>query len=230
MVHSVQQRSDDLCLDFCISVLDHELKGDTYESVVIGLLAVLGIDTANSTFLEAPNYTSRLSGFIKIGQMLVLEKAVREVESGPVDNVLDPLDDMRRQFTTIDNCAPFSWAVSLRLFGKKIRDSVTSLGYIQWSDAGQTVFYKDVELRIHRFQEFIIMQIERVQSLLADLFMLAPDEAREDVIPLVFLHRIRNKPTVTEVGWSFLQDDCNKEVIPCKKGWLLRGLLQNARL
>lgn len=221
---------DDLCLDFCISLLDHELKGDIYESVVLGLLAVLGIDAACSTFLEAPNYTSKLSGFIKIGQMLVLGKAVREVECGKVDNVLDPLDDMRRRFMTVDTCTPFSWAVSLRSFGKKIWDNTTSLGYIQWSDDGQTVFYKDIELRVQAFREFITAQVNRVQSLLADLFMLASDEAREDVVPPLYLHRVRDNPTVTEVGWSFLNDDRNRDLMPCKKGWLLRRLLHTDRL
>jgi hypothetical protein len=102
------RRMDDICLDFCIAVLDHQLKGDIYESVVLGFLAVLGIDTGNSSFFEAPNYTSKLSGFIKISQMLVLEAAVRAVESGKVDNPLDPLEDMRQCFMTVDNCTPFS--------------------------------------------------------------------------------------------------------------------------
>ena len=62
--------------------------------------------------------------------MLVLEKAIREVESGMVENALDPLNDIRERFMTINNCTPFSWAISTRLFGKKIRDSVISLGYI----------------------------------------------------------------------------------------------------
>jgi hypothetical protein len=60
------RRMDDICLDFCIAVLDHQLKGDIYKSVVLGFLAVLSIDTGDSSFFEAPNYTSKLSGFIKI--------------------------------------------------------------------------------------------------------------------------------------------------------------------
>lgn len=62
---------------------------------MLASLAVLGTDTAKSKFLEAPNYTAKLSGFLKIGQMLVYEKAVREVESGMVENALDPLGDMK---------------------------------------------------------------------------------------------------------------------------------------
>jgi hypothetical protein len=75
----------------CIfDTFDHQLKGDIYESVVLGFLAVLGIDTGNFYFFEAPNYTSKLSGFIKISQMLALGAAVHAVESGKVGNPLDP--------------------------------------------------------------------------------------------------------------------------------------------
>ncbi len=153
--------------------------------------------------------------------MLVLEKAVRDVESGMVENALDPLDDMRERFMTINNCTPFSWAVSIRSYGKKVRDSVTSLGYIQWSEDEQTVFYKDLELRIHAFREFVAVQMKQAQGLLASLFMVGPEEAREDVIPAMSLHRIRDNPTVTEPGWNFLQDDRNNAVLPCKRRWLL---------
>ena len=62
---------------------------------MLASLAVLGNDAAKSKFLEAPNYTSKLSGSLKIGQMLVNEKAVREVESGVVEDALDPLGDKR---------------------------------------------------------------------------------------------------------------------------------------
>jgi hypothetical protein len=224
------QRIDNLCLEFCIAALDHQLKGDIFESVVLAFLAVSGIDTAKSIFFEAPNHTSKLSGFIKIAQMLVLEKAVREVESGMVENALDPLDEMRERFMTINNCTPFSWAVSTRSFGKKIRDSVTSLGYIQWSEDEQTVFYKDVELRIDAFRKFIALQMKQAQGLLANLFMLDPEENREDVIPAISLYRIRDNPTVTEPGWNFLQDDRNNAILPCKRRWLLGRVLRIDKL
>ena len=32
------------CLDFCISLLDHDLRGNLFESVVVGCLYALGID------------------------------------------------------------------------------------------------------------------------------------------------------------------------------------------
>lgn len=60
------QSLDMACLDLCIALLDDQLHGNIYESPVISFLAVLGIDESNNAFYEASNYTSKLSGFIKI--------------------------------------------------------------------------------------------------------------------------------------------------------------------
>lgn len=40
----VQFQLDRACLLFCISLLGHTLKGDLFASVVVGFLAVLGVD------------------------------------------------------------------------------------------------------------------------------------------------------------------------------------------
>jgi hypothetical protein len=45
------------CLRFCIALLDHRLMGDLYNSVIVGFLAVLGIDKAREGFQEAIPYT-----------------------------------------------------------------------------------------------------------------------------------------------------------------------------
>ena len=121
--------------------------GDIFESVGFAFFAVLGIDTARSTSFEAPNYTSKLSGFIKIDQIPVLENAVKEIESTMVENAFDPLNNTRERFMTINNCKPFSWAVSIRSFGKKIRDRLTTLGCIQWSENEQTMLASHLDPR-----------------------------------------------------------------------------------
>ena len=157
-----------VCLDFCIALLDHQLKGDIFESAVLGYLAVIGIDVGNPTFYEAINYPSILSGFIKISQMLVLQKAVEEEESGQAACAFDLLDEIRERSMTVDDCTPFSWAVSLRSFGENISDTVTSLGYIQWSEDEQTMFYKSLELRVNDFRA-----LSRMEQMRSDIIMIS---------------------------------------------------------
>jgi len=57
------------CLELCISLLDHDLKGDLFESAVIRFLAAITIDPVKGILKEAYHFTPTLSGFIKIAQM-----------------------------------------------------------------------------------------------------------------------------------------------------------------
>ena len=43
----LRSQLDHLLVRFCMSLLDHQLRGDIYESIVVGFLAVLGIDETN---------------------------------------------------------------------------------------------------------------------------------------------------------------------------------------
>ena len=221
---------DRLCLDFCLSLLDHRLTGDIFESVIVGFLAVWGIDEANGVFHEAPNYTPKLSAFIKIAQLLVLQKAVYMAEDGITENPLDPLDEMRERFMTLNNSTSFTWALSFRSFGKRIRDSTTSLGYIQWSEDAQTVFYRDLELSMPDFRQFVSDLVHKAQRQLEALFLIGVDEDKADVIPRIALDRIRDNPTVTSYGWSFLKDTRNHDVLPPRDTWLLCRILETERL
>jgi hypothetical protein len=71
-------------LELYVSLLDHNLKGDLFESAIIGSLAAITIDPVKGILKEAYHFTPTLSGFIKIAQILVIQKAivgVRDVES-----------------------------------------------------------------------------------------------------------------------------------------------------
>lgn len=50
---AAQTAVDESCLAFCISLLDHTLNGDIYESVIVGFFAVAAIDTAKNILREA---------------------------------------------------------------------------------------------------------------------------------------------------------------------------------
>jgi hypothetical protein len=57
---------DQACLRFCITLLDHCLNGLIYDSVVVGFLAVLGINIKINGFYEATSYTPSLSALVKM--------------------------------------------------------------------------------------------------------------------------------------------------------------------
>lgn len=88
------------CLLFCVSLINHTLKGDLYESVVVAFLAVAGIDVKKRIFKLPANFTLLLLGLIKIGQMLVMQRAVVAVKEGDIAHPSDMLSKMHERLLT----------------------------------------------------------------------------------------------------------------------------------
>jgi hypothetical protein len=74
------KRINQLCLELCMTLLNHELSDDEYESVIISGLAVLGF-WDDRGWLNAEDYTIKYSGFIKIARMLVIYRSYMEWEA-----------------------------------------------------------------------------------------------------------------------------------------------------
>jgi hypothetical protein len=204
---------DDACLTLSIALLDHTLKGDLFESTLVGFLAVLGIDKHCQGFREPYDYTSYLSGMVKIAQMLVAEHAVRLAENSRTATPADALDEMRERFLLYGVRAPFGWITRLRTYGKKVQNTTTSLGYIYWSDDEQTLSYKDLQLMMGGFRRFVRTQVSLAQAELAWLFLLHEEEVREEVVPALALHQLHDNPTNNQRGWNFLYDPRNRALL-----------------
>jgi hypothetical protein len=134
---------------------------------------------------------------------------------------------MRDRFLIHGSRSPFAWATRLRMYGRKVRDSTTCLGYISWSDDQETVSYKALELSMTQFKLFVADLVGTGQNLLAELFLLHPDEQREDVVPMLHLLRIKDNAAENQRGWNFLQDPRNQEELPDGRRWLLKRVLDN---
>jgi hypothetical protein len=217
------------CLELCVTLLDQDLKGVLFESAVVGFLAAIAIDPVKGILREAYHSTPTLSGFIKIAQMLVIQKAVvgaRDVQSVQPANLLD---EMRERFLISGVRSPFSWASQLRVYGKKVRDSTTCLGYISWSDDGLSVSYKGVRhLDMSALRDFVRDQLEKAQAQLEKLLLLHPQETREDLDIRFWMHRIVDDPTENQKGWSFLRHPQNlQSALPDREMWLLKRILES---
>jgi len=226
----LQDHVDRACLSLCIALLDHTLKGDLFESAIVGFLAVLGVDYEKETLIKAYSYTPFLSAFVKVGQMLVVQSAVLAVEDGTCDDPGDRLDEMRERFLMHGSRSPFNWVLRLRAYGKKIRNSTTSLGYIHWSDDNETLYYKDLELRMKDLREFIRAQVELLQSQLEDLLLLHADEDRATVVPRFHARDLRDNAANTSNQWNFLRDPRNQGILPSGERWILDRVIAQSWL
>jgi hypothetical protein len=223
---------DHSCLQFCVSLLDHDLKGSIFESSILGFLAVLGIDEVKGVLREAYHYTPMLSGFIKISQLFVIQLAVHDAEAGIVAHPADLLDEFRERFMIHGTRSLFSWACRLRMYGKKVRDSTTCLGYISWTDDSQYVSYKDINnFGMQHFKDFVRAQVSNAQTKLEGLLMLHPDEKREEMGIAFQMHRLADNAAESARGWNFLQDSRNiGGELPDRKDWILNRIIENGWL
>ncbi|KAJ6111299.1 hypothetical protein N7486_003534 [Penicillium sp. IBT 16267x] len=121
---------DQACLDLSITLLDHEIRGDLFESPVVAFMAALGIDSKNQTYHEPGSYTTHLSALVKISQMLVTQRAVDLADRHQVKHPGDALEEMQARFLMYGVRYPFSWIVRLRTYGKKVQNKSTSLGFL----------------------------------------------------------------------------------------------------
>ncbi|KAF9882574.1 hypothetical protein FE257_006756 [Aspergillus nanangensis] len=232
---SQQKQTEELldraCLTFSIALLDHTLKGDLFESTLVGFLAVLGIDLKQQTFLKPYSYTSYLSGLVKMAQMLVALQAVRQAEVGHVAHPADALEEMRERFLMFGVRAPFGWITRLRAYGKKVQNCTTGMGYIYWNDDDQTLSYKELQLSMSGLRRFVAKQVELAQAQLEGLFLLHEEEVREKTIPRLTLHELRDDPTNNQRGWNFLKDPRTRAALPTTgERWLLDRVLETSWL
>ena len=63
-----------------------------------------------------------------MAQMMVVQWAMQQADDGHVEHPADGLDDMRERFLMHGVRAPFGWITRLRMYGKKIQSTTTSLG------------------------------------------------------------------------------------------------------
>jgi hypothetical protein len=220
---------DRACLLLCIALLDHTLQGDHFESVVLGFLAVLGIDENPGGVFRGPlSYSPELSKFIKMAQMLVVQRAVVAAEEGEVEYPSEMLNKMRERFIVQGSRTAFDWACCLRAYAKKVVHHTTSEGFITWSKDSSIVTYKDTNFSMDALRRFIAVQVDKAQQELDSLILLHPGEARNNVVPQVFLRRLQDNHSNKAKGWNFLQDQRNADQLQQGSNrWLLNRVLEN---
>jgi hypothetical protein len=78
-------------------LLDYPFYSNIYNNIVIGFLAVLGINP-KSSYHEATIYTPSFSAFVKLSQLLVVQRVVLAVDENEVDYASEILDIIQDRF------------------------------------------------------------------------------------------------------------------------------------
>jgi hypothetical protein len=89
-----------------------------------------------------------------------------------------------------------------------------------WSDDGEELSYKGLELNIAAFKSFISQQVDLAQNQLNELVLISLEEARDAVGPEISLRSLKDDLTINKPGRSFVRDPRN-EALQGYERWLL---------
>lgn len=181
---------DQKCLDLCIALLDHDLRGDLFDSAIVGYLAVLGIDAAKGT-LRTRVIIRRSPAS---SRWLKCSSCARRSSPRPRSRAR-----IRQTFLTTCATASCSMARDRPSAGRaayacSLKRSVTrrprwapSVGRMTCNPYRTKTF---AILPIASFRDFIAGQVEASQKQLEDLLLLHPVEQREDLGIGFKIHRL----------------------------------------
>lgn len=208
------------------------LRRKITDSILVGFLAALEIDQECRGFDGAVLYTRKLSALVKLAQLLVVQYAVYECKAGRVQYHNELVCEMQDRFMVFGSESPMNWILNLRAYGAKARDTTTSTGFVNWSDDGQQLSYKSLELTMKGLRWFLCDQIQEAQDQLHSLLLLpeGDSDSRAQNVPELRLSSLKDDPTVCSANLSFLQDKRNDVILGGHQRHLLRQLRQDPRL
>jgi hypothetical protein len=220
------------CLDLCIALLDQKLHGKLTESILVGFLAALGINRECNGFEDPVSYTPKLSALVKIAQLLIAQHAVIESKAGHTQFPNEFIAEMQDRFMVYGSESPMNWILNLRAYGAKLRDNTTCLGFVEWSDDGQKLCYKSLELTMNGLRWFLRDQVHEAQRTLHGLLLIPKIDQDRHVehLPQIHLNSLKDDPTVHHANYSFLQDRRNEQILGGYQRYILRCIKTDAIL
>jgi hypothetical protein len=93
---------------------------NVFEGVAVEFLAAIAVDHVKGIPEEAYHFKPTLSGFVKIAQMLVIQKAVVCARDVGIIQPTDLLNEVQMRFLINGVRSPFSWVSKLRVYRKKV--------------------------------------------------------------------------------------------------------------
>ena len=248
-------RVEELTLEFMLSLLDHPLKDDEYESALVSGAAVLGISKENG-WVSPLLYTPKLAALVNVGRMLVLLKAtkMRKEQAGqlqseggmPAEEAMELapshfelVQEMVLRFMTLveyrGKPCPVGCLQSLKAFGLKIRTETVEQGVVDWVD--ETLLYGNVQFDMPQLRSMIHGLVAETRQQLVGKLMLREIDDEGDVtdsvpLPTIYWDKLVDNPAEQKVGWSFMDDSRNQGAtsVPEPRQWLVQQIIRTKRL
>jgi hypothetical protein len=218
-IEAMQQELDKHCLHICITLLDHQLDGDEYESAILSSLAAMSLEyipgsQALYRFRKPVQYTPLLAGFLKVAKMLTIQYCWEQEQEKEVESCQKLFEGLHTRFLVDNTPTPVNWVLKVISYGRGISKRQTAEGCISW--ISDKVIYQEIELDIVDFRQLIHKLAEETREVLLHelLFIKSIGE-----LPTYSWMELRDNAANDEPGWYFVKDrrNCMME----HKRWLL---------
>ena len=174
-------------LDFCLLLLDEQIKDYKNNSLFLIELALLDIKENN--WHEIDSFPFKLSSILKISRFFIIRHAYKSLaifysknisentsesdldsptipDSNLEDKSLDRLTNLVNQFIIKGTYSPIHWIIDLRAYGLKIARNSTSIDQIDWDE--ETILYSEISFSISNFREFLYGLVYSTHTILFD--------------------------------------------------------------
>ena len=231
------QVGEDASLAFWIAMFDHALQDREFESGIISVAAVLGLEVEREGWKSALTYTPTLSAIITTMRALVVYKAYRErqvtVEGllaqglsktqarRQAPAVVEGVDASVQRFMTLRSfggmISPMDRLLHQRTYGLRIRYTTKAEGRVSWN--GSRILIDSKEFSMDDIRTVVHGLVETTgKRLYEELLFITKDRA-----PELNIRRLVDNPVETSEGWSFLDDTRNRFPVNGQR-WMLDRL------
>jgi superfamily II DNA/RNA helicase len=121
------------------------------------------------------------------------------------NSCLDSVNTMMDGFMVRGSKGPMQWMLDLRTYGLKIHYNTTSRGHVEWCN-GDELLYKKAQFNMAQFRGMMHGLIEQMRRIMFDELLFCGG-ARVSDVPEIPWSTVRDDPTNTTPGWSFLDDE-----------------------
>jgi hypothetical protein len=152
-------------LEFYDSLIFQRVRGDTFKSVILHFLAVLGIDEETRRLRQANDFSYMLAGIVYCIRVIAIEVILPSEERDNQDDADDErFKQTRDEFLADGTYSVMSKALSILAYGKSIAMDHSNAGSISWSDDETTMSYKGRPIDIVRFRSMVGAVIEEAED------------------------------------------------------------------
>nr|GFC73079.1 hypothetical protein [Tanacetum cinerariifolium] len=138
-----------------------------------------------------------------------------EFRAGRTEYAGEKVAELQDRFMVYGSNSPMNWILNLRSFGASIRNNTTTAGWIDWSDDGQRLVYKSMELTMNSLRWAVQDQIVTAQNQLNQLLLLPDSEpdTKARLVPVIELSSLKDSPGILTPGHSFFRDERNSAAL-----------------